>query len=83
MENLTVNTILNFNLQMTNKSMSNDYKSEGFGMQISKDDLSWVSVESTKVFAQSSSIFALIINFFSIVSRKIDIVNKCIFMVSR
>jgi hypothetical protein len=40
MEDPAVNTILIFNLQMTNKSMSNNYKSEGFGMQRSRDDLS-------------------------------------------
>jgi hypothetical protein len=35
MEDPAVNTILIFDLQMINKSMSNNYKSEGFGMQIS------------------------------------------------
>jgi hypothetical protein len=43
---------------MINKSMSNNGKSEGFGMQRSKDDLLRVSIESTKVFAQSLGIFA-------------------------
>jgi hypothetical protein len=33
MEDFAVNTILIFNLHMTNKSVSNNYKSEGFGMQ--------------------------------------------------
>jgi hypothetical protein len=41
MEDLAINTILIFNLQITNKSMNNNCKSEGFGMQRSKDDLSW------------------------------------------
>ncbi len=39
-ENPTVNTILIFNLQMNNKFVNNNPKSEGFGMQRSKDDLS-------------------------------------------
>ncbi len=44
-EDPMVNTILIFNLQMINKSVNNNYRSEGFGMQKSKDDLSWVSIE--------------------------------------
>jgi len=50
MEDPTINTILIFDLHMINKSMSNNYKNERFGMQKSKDDLSRVSTESTKVF---------------------------------
>jgi hypothetical protein len=45
-----VNTILVFDLHMTNKFVSNNYKSEGFGIQRSKDDLLGVSAESIKVF---------------------------------
>jgi hypothetical protein len=30
--------------------MNNNYKSEGFGMQDFEDDLSWVSIESIKIF---------------------------------
>jgi hypothetical protein len=45
-----VNTILVFDLHMTNKSVSNNYRSEGFGIQRSKDDLLGVSAESIKVF---------------------------------
>jgi hypothetical protein len=45
-----VNTILVFDLHMTNKSVSNNYISEGFGIQRSKDDLLGVSAESIKVF---------------------------------
>ncbi len=37
--------------------MNNNDKIEGFGMKISKDDMSWILVESTTLFAQSSSIF--------------------------
>jgi hypothetical protein len=51
------NIILIFDLQMNNQSMSNNYKIEGFGMKNSKDDMSWVSVESTTLFAQSSGTF--------------------------
>ncbi len=32
MEDPMVNTILTFNLHMTNKSVSDNYKSEGFGI---------------------------------------------------
>jgi len=46
----TINTILIFNLQMTNKSMNNNYKSDGFEIQRSKDDLLRVLGESTWVF---------------------------------
>jgi hypothetical protein len=38
MEDLTVNTILIFNLHMTNKFVNNNYRSEGFVMQRSEDD---------------------------------------------
>ncbi len=51
-ENLMVNIILIFDLQMTKKSMNNNCKGEGFGMQRSNDDLTQVSAESTEVFAQ-------------------------------
>ncbi len=50
MENLVVNTILIFDLQIINKFVSNNCRSEGFGMWRSKDK---VSVKSKKVFAQS------------------------------
>jgi hypothetical protein len=53
LEILMVNTILILNLWMINKSTNNNYRSEAFGMQRSKDDLSWVSAKSTKVFAKS------------------------------
>ncbi len=53
MEDPTVNTILIFNLQMINKSMNNNCRNEGFGMQRCKDNLSRVL---TKVFAQSSDL---------------------------
>jgi len=57
MEDLTVNTILIFNLQMINKFVGNNYKSEGFGMQRSKDDMSKVSITLVEVFTQSLGIF--------------------------
>ncbi len=53
-----VNTILIVELHMTNESMNNNNKSEGFGKQKSKDELSRLSTESIEVFAQSSGIFA-------------------------
>jgi hypothetical protein len=58
MEDLVLNTILIFNLQMTNKFVSTNYKSKGFGMQRSEDDLSWVSTILAKVFAHLLGIFA-------------------------
>jgi hypothetical protein len=57
MEDLIVNTILIFNLQMTNKFVSNNYKSEGFGMQRSKDDMLKVSITLVEIFTQSLGIF--------------------------
>jgi hypothetical protein len=50
MKDLEVNTILSLELQMTNKSMNNNYKSEGFGIQSFEVDLSWVLAELTEVF---------------------------------
>jgi hypothetical protein len=38
--------------------MSNNYKSEGFGMQTSEYDLSRLSVKSTVVFIQSLGVLA-------------------------
>jgi hypothetical protein len=58
MKNPKVNIILILELQMINKSMSNNYKSKGFRMQRSQDDLSRVLVELVEVFAQSSCVFA-------------------------
>ncbi len=46
-----VNIILIFDLQMTNKSMSNNCKSEGFGMHRFEDDLLGILTESTTIFA--------------------------------
>ncbi len=47
MKDLAINTILILEVQMINKPMDNDYKSEKFGMQRSKDDLLRVSAKST------------------------------------
>jgi len=44
-----VNNILIFDLQMINKSMSNNYKNERFGMQKSEDDLSRVSAKLAEI----------------------------------
>jgi hypothetical protein len=38
--------------------MSNNYKSEGFEMQRSEDDLSRVSAKFVEVFTQSLGVFA-------------------------
>jgi hypothetical protein len=43
---------------MINKSVSNKYKNEGFGMQKSKDDLLGVSNELVEIFAKSLGIFS-------------------------
>jgi hypothetical protein len=56
MKDPMINIILIFDLQMINKSLSNNYKSEGFGMQRFEDDLSRVSIELTKIFAESSGV---------------------------
>jgi hypothetical protein len=50
MEDHVVKTILIFDLHMINKFVSNNYKSEGFGMHISEDDLSKILVKSTITF---------------------------------
>ncbi len=46
MKDLVVNTILILELQMINKFISNNCRSEEFGMQRSKDDISRVSIKS-------------------------------------
>ncbi len=51
MEDPAINTILIFDLQMISKFLNHNYKSEGFGMQRSEYDLSWVSVKLIKIFA--------------------------------
>jgi hypothetical protein len=62
MEDHVVNTILIFNLQMINKFVNNNYKSEGFGMQRFEIELSWVSIKIVEVFSHSSDIFAQSLN---------------------
>jgi hypothetical protein len=57
MEDPTVNIILIVELHMTNESMNNNNRNEGFGKQRSKDELSRLSTESTEVFTQSSRVF--------------------------
>jgi hypothetical protein len=42
---------------MINKFVSNNYKSEGFGMQKFEDDMSKVSIALVEVFTQSLGIF--------------------------
>ncbi len=51
MKDPMVNIISIFDLHMTNKFVNNNYRSEGFGIQRSKDDMLRVSAQSTKIFA--------------------------------
>ncbi len=57
MKDPTINTILIFDLQMINKFVNNNCKTEGFGIQRFEDNLSRVSTILTKVFTQSSGVF--------------------------
>jgi hypothetical protein len=75
MKDFVVNTILIMELQMINKSMSNNCKSEGFGMQRFEDDLLGVSAELVEVFAQSSRVFTQSVNFLGMVSKKLGVVS--------
>jgi hypothetical protein len=58
MEDHVVNIILIVELHMTNESMSNNYRSEGFGKLRSDNEMFRVSIKSTKLFTQSSRVFA-------------------------
>ncbi len=58
MKDPTINIILFLELHMTNKFVSNNYRSEGFGMQRFEDDLLGVLAESIDVLAQSLGVFA-------------------------
>jgi len=71
MEDLVVNTILIFDLQMTNKFVNNNYRSEGFGMQRFEDDLSRVSVELVQVFSHFFWHIRTIIRFVGTIYRKL------------
>ncbi len=51
MKDPTINIILFLELHMTNKFVSNNYRSEGFGMQRFEDDLLGVLAESIDVLA--------------------------------
>ncbi len=57
MEDLVINTILIVEQHMTNESMNNNCTSEGCRKHRFEDELSWVLVESIKVFTQSSRVF--------------------------
>ncbi len=50
MEDLLVNKILIFDLQMSNTSMNNYCKNEGLEIQKFEDDLSRVSIELATIF---------------------------------
>jgi hypothetical protein len=76
MKDIVVNIVLIFDLQMTNKSMSNNYKSEKFVIQRFENDLLGVLVELAKVYAQSLRVFMQSSNF-------LDIVSRCIVIISR
>ncbi len=58
MQDLVVNTILIFDLQMINKFVNNNYKRKGFGMQRFENDLSWVSTQLVEVFTQTLGVLA-------------------------
>jgi hypothetical protein len=58
MEDPAVNIVLIVELHMTNESMSNNYRSEGFGKLKSNNEMLGVSIKSTKLFTQSSRVFA-------------------------
>jgi hypothetical protein len=68
---------------MSNKSMSNNYKIEGFGMKISKNDMSlgigWIN----NIICPIIKHIHTIVRFIGIVSRKIDIINRCVVTVNR
>ncbi len=49
-KDLAVNIMLIFYLEVTNKSMSNNCKSEGFGMQRAEDDQLGILAEYLEVF---------------------------------
>jgi hypothetical protein len=51
MEDPTINIILIVELHMTNESMNNNCKSEGFGKHKSEDELSRLLAKSIKIFA--------------------------------
>jgi hypothetical protein len=57
-QDLVVNTILIFDLQMINKFVNNNYKRKGFGMQRFENDLSWVSTQLVEVFTQTLGVLA-------------------------
>ncbi len=57
-KNLAVNIILIFDLQMNNKSMNNNCKNEGFGIQRSEDDMSRILTKLAIIFVQSLGVFA-------------------------
>jgi hypothetical protein len=50
MEDPMVNIILIVELHMINESMSNNYRSEGFGKHRSNNEMLGVSIESTEIF---------------------------------
>ncbi len=78
MEDHVVNIILISYLQMTNKFVSNNFRSEGFGMQIFEDDLLRVSITLTEVFTQSLGVFAQSSNLLAQSIEKFGIINRCI-----
>jgi hypothetical protein len=58
MKDPKVNIILILELQMIDKSIINNCRSESFGIQSFEVDLLGVLTELAKVFAQSSNVFA-------------------------
>jgi hypothetical protein len=58
MKDPEVNTILILELQITSKSMSNNYKSEGSGIHKFEVDLLGILAKLIEVFVSSSNVFA-------------------------
>jgi hypothetical protein len=71
MEDYVVNTILIFDLPMTNTSMHNNYRNKEFKMQKSEDNLSRIFTKSTKIFAQSLGVFAQPSNLLAQTTKKL------------
>jgi hypothetical protein len=63
--------------------MNNNYKSVGFGMQIFKDDMSSILIESVAIFAHSSRVFAQSLDLWAQSIEKIGTITKCVLIVNR
>jgi hypothetical protein len=82
MEDLAINIILIFNLQMVNTFVTNNCRSEGFGMQRFENDLSRVLVESIIIFTQSSRVFTQSLYFLAESTNFFGTINKYVVTMS-